>query len=72
MPASCDDLLGLAQEASVDRFIDALAAGDALAGIEVLDALEGEGRDLVSFSDQVVTRLRERLVSALSRPEAAG
>jgi DNA polymerase-3 subunit gamma/tau len=62
-----EDLLGLAQEASVDRFIDALAAGDALAGIEVLDALEGEGRDLVSFSDQVVTRLRERLVSALGQ-----
>jgi DNA polymerase III subunit gamma/tau len=62
-----EDLLGLAQEASVDRFIDALAAGDALAGIEVLDALEAEGRDLVSFSDQVITRLRERLVGALGR-----
>jgi DNA polymerase-3 subunit gamma/tau len=62
-----EDLLGLAQEAAVDRFIDALATGDPLAGIEVLDALEGEGRDLVSFSDQVVTRLRERLVVALGR-----
>ncbi len=63
-----EDLLGLAQEASVDRFIDALAHGDALAGIEVLDALEVEGRDLVSFSDQVVTRLRERLIAALAQP----
>ncbi|MFN8520993.1 MAG: DNA polymerase III subunit gamma/tau, partial [Chloroflexota bacterium] len=42
--ALVEDLLGLAQEASVDRFIDSLASGDALAGIEVLDALEGEGR----------------------------
>ncbi|MET0772111.1 MAG: DNA polymerase III subunit gamma/tau [Candidatus Limnocylindrales bacterium] len=62
-----EDLLGLAQEASVDGFIDALASGDALAGIAVLDALEGEGRDLVSFSDQVVSRLRERLVTALGQ-----
>ncbi len=66
--ALVEDLLGLAQEASVDRFIDALAHGDALAGIDVLDALEGEGRDLVSFSDQVVTRLRERLIGALAQP----
>jgi DNA polymerase-3 subunit gamma/tau len=63
-----EDLLGLAQEASVDRFIDALAGADALAGIDVLDALEADGRDLVSFSDQVVTRLRERLVAALAQP----
>jgi len=61
-------LLGLRRQASVDRFIGALAHGDALAGIDVLDALEGEGRDLVSFSDQVVTRLRERLIGALAQP----
>lgn len=65
--ALVEDLLGLAQEASVDRFIDALADGDALAGIEVLDTLEAEGRDLVSFADQVVSRLRERLVTALAQ-----
>ena len=36
-------LLGLAEEEAVDRFIDALAGGDALAGIEVLDELEARG-----------------------------
>jgi DNA polymerase-3 subunit gamma/tau len=59
------ELLGLAQLDAVDRFVDALASGDALAGIAVLDALEGEGRDLVAFSEQVVTRIRERLVTSL-------
>ena len=60
------DLLGLAPEAAIERFVDALADGDALAGIDVLDQLEGEGRDLVAFSEQVVTRLRERLVASMS------
>ena len=52
--ALVEDLLGLAQEDAVDGFIDALADGDARAGIEVLDGLEAEGRDLVAFADQVV------------------
>ena len=34
---------------SVDRFVDALAGGDALDGIDVLDELERDGRDLVAF-----------------------
>ena len=66
---------GSPQLEAVDRFVDALAGGDALAGIAVLDALEGEGRDLVAFSEQVVTRIRERLVAALRErggPEAPG
>jgi hypothetical protein len=32
----------------------------------LLDDLEGDGRDLVAFADQVVARMREQLVSALS------
>ena len=60
------DLLGLAESQSVDRFIDALASGDALDGIRLLDELETDGRDLVAFADQVVSRLREQLIGALS------
>ena len=37
------DLLGLAEADAIDRFIDALADGDALAGIAVLDKLEVDG-----------------------------
>jgi DNA polymerase-3 subunit gamma/tau len=59
------DLLGLADDATVDRFIAALAGGDPLDGVRALDALEAEGRDLVAFADQVVARLREQLVAAL-------
>ncbi len=60
------DLLGLAPEDAIEHFVDALAHGDVLAGIEVLDQLEGEGRDVIAFSEQVVGRLRERLVAAMT------
>ena len=60
------DLLGLADEVEVDGFIEALVAGDVLAGIAILDALEAEGRDLVAFSEQIVTRLREVLVARMA------
>ncbi len=60
------DLLGLAELESVDRFIGALAGGDALDGIRLIDEIERDGRDLVAFADQVVGRLRERLLAALA------
>ena len=63
---SVADLLGLADVAIVDDFIAALVAGDVLGGIRLLDALETDGRDLVAFSEQLVTRLREVLVERLS------
>jgi DNA polymerase-3 subunit gamma/tau len=60
------DLLGLAELESVDRFVAALAGGDPLDGIRLLDELERDGRDLVAFADQVVARLREQLIAALA------
>ena len=65
-PRPSRDLLGLAGEASVDAFIEALVVGDMLAGIAVLDTLEAQGRDLLGFGDQVVSRLREQLVARLA------
>ena len=38
------DLLGLAENDAVDRFVDALATGDALTGITILDDLEADGK----------------------------
>jgi DNA polymerase-3 subunit gamma/tau len=64
--AGVRDLLGLAPEAAIDRFVDALADGDVLAGVDVLDQLDAEGRDTVAFSEQVVARLRDRLVAAMT------
>ena len=64
--ADVRDLLGLADDELVDRFIAALAGGDPLDGIHVLDGVERDGRDLVAFADQVVARMRERLVAMLS------
>ncbi len=69
--ASIQDLLGLADRDMVERFIDALVDGDVLAGMEVLDGLEAEGRDLIAFSEQLVTQLRADLVERLSQRSAA-
>ena len=52
------DLLGLADTETVDGFVDALVANDALAGIRLLDWLEDRGRDLRGFLDQVIEALR--------------
>ncbi|HKZ92206.1 MAG TPA: DNA polymerase III subunit gamma/tau, partial [Candidatus Limnocylindrales bacterium] len=64
--ASISGLLGLADARAVDGFIDALVDGDVLGGIGILDDLESDGRDLVAFSEQLVTRLRELLVARMS------
>jgi DNA polymerase-3 subunit gamma/tau len=59
------DLIGLAEMDAVDRFVSALAFGDTLAGMAILDALEADGRDVVAFAEQVVIRLRHRLIERL-------
>jgi DNA polymerase-3 subunit gamma/tau len=64
--AAVRELLGLADAAAVDGFIDALLGGDAAAGIGILDQLEARGRDPRALLDQVVDALRGRLVSGLS------
>jgi DNA polymerase-3 subunit gamma/tau len=69
--ASIQDLLGLADEEMVQGFIRALIEGDVLAGIAILDGLEAEGRDLVAFSEQLVTRMRADLVEHMSQQAAA-
>ncbi|MGK2849940.1 MAG: DNA polymerase III subunit gamma/tau [Candidatus Limnocylindrales bacterium] len=62
--AAVRDLLGLADAAAVDGFLDALLAGDAAAGIDILDRLEERGRDPRALLDQVVDAVRSRLVAA--------
>jgi DNA polymerase-3 subunit gamma/tau len=59
------DLLGLADAEAVTTFVDALVAGDAVAGLAVLDELEARGRDGRAFLDQVVEAIRAELVEAL-------
>jgi DNA polymerase-3 subunit gamma/tau len=60
------DLLGLAEAEMVETFVTALASGDAVAGIVVVDRLEERGRDLRVFLDQVVDALRRRLLDGLT------
>ena len=60
--AAVRDLLGMADAAAVDAFVDALLNGDVAAGISVLDALEDRGRDPRALLDQVVDTVRARLI----------
>ena len=60
------DLLGLADAEAVDAFVAALVAGDAAAGIALLDALEERGRDARILLDQTIEAIRARLVETLS------
>jgi DNA polymerase-3 subunit gamma/tau len=62
------DLLGLADAAAIDGFLDALLTGDAGAGIDILDRLEERGRDARALLDQVVEAIRLRLVRAVTDP----
>lgn len=56
------DLLGLADAEAVRGYLVALVAGDAAAGIALLDGLEERGRDLRVFLDQAVEALRDRIL----------
>jgi DNA polymerase-3 subunit gamma/tau len=58
------DLLGLADADTIESFIAALAAGDLVAGVRILDALEDRGRDLRAFLDQVIDAVRGAIVGA--------
>jgi DNA polymerase III subunit gamma/tau len=60
--ASVRDLLGLADAAAVQGFVDALLSGDAAVGIGILDGLEERGRDPRTLLDQVVDEVRRRLI----------
>ena len=56
------DLLGMADAAAVEGFVEALRTGDVAAGITILDGLEDRGRDPRALLDQVVDAVRARLV----------
>jgi DNA polymerase-3 subunit gamma/tau len=57
------DLLGLADAAAIDGFVEALLTGDAATGIAILDGLEERGRDPRALLDQVVDAVRAGLVA---------
>jgi DNA polymerase-3 subunit gamma/tau len=61
--AAVRDLLGMADAAAVDGFVEALLTGDAAGGIGILDRLEERGRDPRALLDQVVDAVRSRLVT---------
>ena len=69
--AAVRDLLGLADAAAVEGFVDALLNGDAAAGIGILDRLEERGRDPRALLDQVVDAVRARLIDSTTSDPAA-
>jgi DNA polymerase III subunit gamma/tau len=69
--ASVRDLLGLADAAAVQGFVDALLSGDAAVGIGILDDLEERGRDPRTLLDQVVDEVRRRLIDPVTTDTTA-
>jgi DNA polymerase-3 subunit gamma/tau len=65
------DLLGLADQASVAGFVDALVGREPAAGIAILDDLEERGRDLRTFGEQVVEALRAAISTRLADPASS-
>jgi DNA polymerase-3 subunit gamma/tau len=65
------DLLGMADAAAVDAFVEALRTGDLAGGIAVLDALEDRGRDPRALLDQVVDTVRARLIDPATEDPAS-
>jgi DNA polymerase-3 subunit gamma/tau len=68
--AAVRDLLGMADAAAVDGFVEALKTGDVAAGITILDGLEDRGRDPRALLDQVVDAVRARLVDPTTEDRA--
>ncbi|MFM2106751.1 MAG: polymerase gamma and tau subunit [Chloroflexota bacterium] len=60
------ELLGLADDEAVRRFVLSLAMGEPLPGLQILDGLEERGRDVRAFLDQVADRIRADLTALLS------
>jgi DNA polymerase-3 subunit gamma/tau len=69
--AAVRDLLGMADAAAVEGFVEALRTGDVAAGIAILDGLEDRGRDPRALLDQVVDAVRARLVDPATDERAA-
>ena len=69
--AAVRDLLGMADAAAVEAFVEALRTGDAGAGIAVLDSREERGRDPRALLDQVVDAVRARLIDPATEDPAS-
>ena len=69
--AAVRDLLGLADAAAVEGFVEALLDGDVPAGIGILDRLDERGRDPRALLDQVVDVVRARLIDPGTTDQAA-
>jgi DNA polymerase-3 subunit gamma/tau len=68
--AAVRDLLGMADAAAVEGFVEALKTGDVAAGMTILDGLEDRGRDPRALLDQVVDVVRARLVDPATEDRA--
>ncbi|HET8587742.1 MAG TPA: DNA polymerase III subunit gamma/tau [Candidatus Limnocylindria bacterium] len=65
------EAVGLADDASIVRLIDAFVAGDAAAALDAIEALADVGRDMAQVAAQAAAEVRRRLLAAAGDPALA-
>ena len=65
------EALGLAEDETISRLLDAYLTGDAVTALGLIDELADAGRDMAQISDQAQEEARRRLLASAGDPPRA-